>query len=125
MDRYDPLQAPDPSEWLALDEDERIELVRDYHRRARVKLPNHRLHAALHAIVENQVALGDEAPVRSILERLRKEGLDRHEAVHAIGSVVTEYLFDAAKGDVPSGDPSERYYAALAKLTAEGWRRAR
>jgi hypothetical protein len=33
MQRYDPLKAPDPEEWLALNEQERIELARDYHRR--------------------------------------------------------------------------------------------
>jgi hypothetical protein len=32
MQRYDPDEAPDAEEWLALDEQERIELVRDYHR---------------------------------------------------------------------------------------------
>jgi hypothetical protein len=31
--RYDPLKAPDPEDWLALDEQERIELARDYRRR--------------------------------------------------------------------------------------------
>jgi len=124
MNRYDPLQAPEPVEWLALDEGERIELVREYHRRARVNLPNERLHASIHAIVENQVALGEETLVRSTLERLQNEGLDRHEAVHAIGSALAEYVFDAAKGSAAGGDPSERYYAELARLTAEGWSRA-
>jgi hypothetical protein len=35
--RYDALKAPDPAEWLELDEQERIGLVREYHRRN--KLP--------------------------------------------------------------------------------------
>jgi len=35
VQHYDPLEAPDPEEWLELDEHERIELVRDYHGRAR------------------------------------------------------------------------------------------
>ena len=35
MQRYDPLVAPDPEEWLALDEQERIDLARDYHHNAR------------------------------------------------------------------------------------------
>ena len=33
---YDPLEAPEPEEWLAIDEPERIRLALDYHRRARV-----------------------------------------------------------------------------------------
>ena len=58
MQRYDPLEAPDPKEWLELDEQERIVLVQDYHRRARIRLPNKKVHATLHAIVEAQIALG-------------------------------------------------------------------
>ena len=34
IDRYDPLETPDPQEWRELGEDERILLVGDYHRRA-------------------------------------------------------------------------------------------
>jgi len=34
MQRYNPIVAPNPDEWLALDEQERINLARDYHRKA-------------------------------------------------------------------------------------------
>ena len=125
MDRYDPLEAPDAAEWLALDESERIELVVQYHGRTRETLPNLRQHAAMHAIVENQIALRDEIPVGRTLARLEAEGLDRHEAVHAIGSVLAEYMYDAFKHGRPEGDPNERYWMALEKLTAKRWRRAR
>ena len=70
MERYDPLKAPDPQEWPSLDEQERIDLVQDYHRRARVSLPNEKVHAIAHVIVENQVALGDEPAVERTLKRL-------------------------------------------------------
>jgi hypothetical protein len=43
--QYDPEQSVDPKEWLTLDEQERIEAVRPYHRRKRISLPNERLHA--------------------------------------------------------------------------------
>ena len=33
------------------------------------------------------------------MDRLGKEGLTRHDAVHAIGSVVAEHLFDILKTD--------------------------
>src|SRR6059058_3822277 len=111
--RYDPQHAPDPEGWLALDEAERTELVLQYHRRARVRLPNVRLHATIHVIVENQVALGDEIPVRRTLERLRAEGLDRHDAVHAVGSVVAKRIYELLKEGLPTGDPNEPYWAEL------------
>jgi hypothetical protein len=76
-------------------------------------------------VVENQVAMGDELPVRRIIERLQAEGLDRHEAIHAVASLLAEYVFDVVKGAPPERDPNPLYWAALEKLTAEGWRRAR
>jgi hypothetical protein len=90
--RYDPLQAPEPEEWLSLDESERIRLAAEYHRRARIRLPNRKVHAVFHVIAENQIATGDEIPVRRTLVRLMEEGLDRHEAIHAIGLALTEHV---------------------------------
>ena len=68
MQRYDPLEAPDPEEWLELDEQERIDLVREYHRRAGIHLPNEKLHATLHAIVEAQIAPWNQIPSATIEE---------------------------------------------------------
>jgi len=125
MEQYDPIHAPDAAQWLETDEGERIELVRDYHRRAKVKLPNARLHATIHVVVESQIAMGDELPVRRTVDRLQAEGLDRHEAIHAVGKVVAEHLHDLMMTGPQNTDPNELYWASLDKLTAEGWRRAR
>ena len=122
MKRYDPLDAPNPEEWLSLDEAERIRLVSDYHRRAKPRPPNARAHAAIHVIVENQVALGDEYPVQHTANRLVGEGLDWHEAIHAIGSVLIEHMNDILRDPSPGPNLNELYLAALAQLTAEGWR---
>jgi hypothetical protein len=124
VQHYDPLEAPDPEEWLELDEHERIELVRDYHRRARIRLPNEKLHATLHAIVEAQIALGDETPARRIAQRLIGEGLDRHDAIHAIGMVLAGHMYDLLKTAKSDTDPNAPYFAALERLTAEDWRRS-
>ena len=66
MPTYDPSQAPDAEWWLALDEGERNQLVEDYHRCARVEVPNLRMHSIFHAIVETQ-ALAVFANVRAVL----------------------------------------------------------
>jgi hypothetical protein len=123
MKPYDPLVAPDPVEWLALDENERNQLVMDYHRRARVRLPNDRLHSAFHVIVENQFALGDELPVRRTVERLTNEGLDRHEAVHAVASVFTDHLHDVMRNAGSEPFSQDAYNADVERLTVESWRR--
>jgi hypothetical protein len=82
--KYDPDKTPDLDEWRGTGEAERIEMVRRYHRKAGIELPNEQIHAAIHVIVENQIAEGDRIPVRETLVRLMSEGLDRHDALHAI-----------------------------------------
>lgn len=119
--RYDPDLIPDPTGWLALDEEERIMLAEAYHRRAGIEVPNTKAHAVIHVIVENQVALGDELPVRRAIERLMTEGLDRHDAVHAVGSVLAAYLNDILKADGPPFK-LDAYNEAVERLTAESWR---
>ncbi|MGX9424040.1 MULTISPECIES: SEC-C metal-binding domain-containing protein [Bradyrhizobium] len=37
--KYDPFTEPPAEQWLALDEQERIDLVLEYHRRAGIRLP--------------------------------------------------------------------------------------
>ena len=83
MTLYEPEVPPDPAEWLALDEQERIQLAEAYHRAARIKLPNVKVHAVFHAIIENQIAEGLD-PVLRAMKRLANEGLSRHDAIHAI-----------------------------------------
>ncbi len=120
MDRYNPDKSPNPAEWLALDEQLRIMLVETYHRKARVKLPDSRLHATFHSIVENQLA-ENLAPVVRAIARLRKEGLSRHDAVHAVGSVLAEHLNDLMSGKLKPQDSEVVYSAAVDRLTAKAW----
>jgi hypothetical protein len=70
--------------------------------------------------VENQVLLGDETPVASTLERLMSEGLSRHDAIHAIGTVLAPVILDILKNEIRS-EPNLVYYERLRELTAEGW----
>jgi hypothetical protein len=65
--RYDPHEHVDSDSWLELDESERSGLVIRYHRRKRIRLPNETVHALMHVIVENQVALGDAFPARAVM----------------------------------------------------------
>ena len=120
--QYDAIEQPDSEIWLDLDETERVDLVIDYHRRIGVQLENPELHATAHVVVENQVALGDATPVPETLDRLMDEGLDRHEAVHAIGSILMRIMFDAVHKPDDGRDINSDYYRELALLTAADWR---
>lgn len=121
MKIYDPDIAPDPETWLALSEAERLRLVSDYHDQAGDELPNIQLHAAIHAVVENQLAEG-YVPAVEALERLMRDGLSRHDAIHAIGSVLAEHIWTQTRGNGPAAWPGDAYEQALRTLTAGIWR---
>lgn len=119
--RYDPNLPLDEEQWSDLDESEQIDLVVNYHRRSGEKLPDLKVHASLHVIVENQVVMDDETPIAATLGRLMNEGLDRHDAIHAIASVLSKIMFDAMSSK--SGDDiSAEYFREVAELTAAKWR---
>ena len=119
---YDPEKAPDANEWLGLDEQERIRLARRYHEAARIKLPSVKAHALIHAAVENQIAAGFGPSCRAI-ERLQKEGLTRHEAIHAIGSVLAAFIHELSSAEgVSQDDFQARMNTAIEALTAQKWR---
>ena len=125
MTSYDPSVPPDPAAWRALDEATALALVSRHHRSAQCEhpsAPNPRLHAAIHVIVENQAALGPATPVAATLARLVREGLSRHEAVHAVGSVEAEGIHRLLRGDEPAGEAASILDAErLERLTAESW----
>jgi hypothetical protein len=129
---YDPFTEPDPEQWLALDEQHQVDLVVAYHRRAGIRFAREKVHAIAHATVENQIALAD-LPVRRVSQRLMSEGLDRHEAIHAISSVLMGHINDLLKESTSAGngaapasgrDPNEEYFAQLDVLTADEWLRS-
>ena len=50
-----------------------------------------------------------------------KEGLDRHEAVHAIGSVLSGQLFAAMSEEDGESNLTANFLNKLKSLTAESW----
>jgi hypothetical protein len=113
--RYDPGRPPPANAWLALSEDKRMD-----HRRAGIRLSNPRLHAVIHTIVESQIA-EHVVEVERALERLIAQGLDRHDAVHAIGWVLIEQFIDAREATPPRLDLGAHYRRRLETLTAREW----
>ncbi len=121
MEAYDPMNAPDPDEWQSLGEQERLMLVVDHHRQAGVELPNEQIHVVIHVVVENQIALGDEVPTQATLERMMREGLDRHDAIHAVGSVLANFLGEILAAADAAPSVNEGFYKELKKLKAAEW----
>jgi hypothetical protein len=120
MTSYDPEVTPDANEWLAASEEVRIQLAQDFHVRAKIEVPGLKSHAAIHAIVENQIALNHPPNIRA-MKRLQSGGLSRHDAIHAIGSVIAEMFFQlhTNSDEIEEGELQSRVDAAIEKLTAQ------
>ena len=125
MEKYQPSRCPNVQEWLALDESERVFLVREYHEDTNAPIPEDAidLHASIHVIVENQIAM-EHMPVPATIDRLIRQGLGRHEAIHAVGAVVSANIYDLTKGKETSWDQNQ-YRRKLEKLTARRWRKGK
>ena len=80
------------------------------------------MHAITHVIVENQIAMGDATVVPATLDRVMREGLNRHDAVHAIASVLMGVVLDVFKNPGKQVDINAQYGRELAELTAASWR---
>ena len=121
--RYRALENPDPHEWKNADESERLEAVVRHHAEEPDELPNERLHASIHVVVEDQFALGDDTPVAAAIQRLINEGLDRHDAIHAVGAVLSKYLWSVLgnSNEPPAANWSEEYFDEVRELTAAKW----
>jgi hypothetical protein len=119
---YDPECAPDPKEWLALGESDRIRLAQSFHVSARIKGPGLKAHAAFHAVVENQIATGF-GPICRAVVRLQKEGLSRHQAIHAVGSIVAKFLHASigGPGSESVATMQGRMNAEIESLSAAQW----
>ena len=121
LETYDPNIAPDAKAWLAADEMALTDLVQRFHDEARIRMPNARAHASLHVMVENQAALGERTPVADALVRLMREGLSRHDALHAVGSVLFAHMDRARSTNTPIR--RDAYFDDVRALTVERWYR--
>ena len=90
--RYDPRIAPDATEWLDLDEGERISAIEEHHRRARLRSGNAAVHAGIDAAVETQLAEGLPVTVET-MNRLLSEGMGRPDAIHLIAAAISHEMF--------------------------------
>jgi len=111
---------PEGSFWRRLSEEEQIHAIIQHHRIRSINLPDARLHALTHLLVEQQLASGESPVAVATLARLLEEGLSRHEAVHAIGWVLTTAMHEASVGNL-DGDLNVTYEHRLQGLPESWW----
>jgi len=120
---YDPEKAPDSESWLALDESEKHILVSKYHEQEEnmdVDDSQGRVHCMIQATVETQVAMGDETPVAEAINRLMNQGLDRHQALHAVASILIKHISNIWNTQGNAGG-NEAYFNEVRNLSAQKW----
>src|SRR5687767_13576531 len=96
IEPYDAEKEPDAEKWQEIDPQVQLTAIEHYHRRFKGTHPPYEsvtAHAIGHSVIENQLAANDPPATRATLDRLRREGLSRHEAIHAIASVMFKQLF--------------------------------
>ena len=122
MESYNVLKSPNSAEWLALDEDIRLILIEKYVEDFEKNIDSIKkhIHACVHMVVENQLALGEE-PALNAYSRLMRQGLNRHETVHAIGAVIFEDIYGAMNEQDKNKKTIIGYKSRLRKLTAKKW----
>ena len=76
---------------------------------------NPRLHIAIEAIVQRQMAMNEPPEVRGTYLTLLNEGVDPHEARHAIGHILIETIWLMQKSEL-STDPNIHYRNHLRDL---------
>jgi hypothetical protein len=101
--------------WDQVDELSEEELIQDG--------VNPILHVTIHQTIENQLAARNPPVVHETLERLMRAGLSRHEAIHAIGSVLSVEIWEILKEERLFDE--ERYEQGLWELDARDWAPAR
>jgi hypothetical protein len=116
MREYDPQKTPNPREWLSLDEARRIALVSAYHvAHSEDCGASVRMHAGIHAAVETQLAMKMPA-VKAAFARLRKRGLSRHDAIHAVGMALAAHMRDSSREDGTDDGAERAYFERLEQL---------
>jgi hypothetical protein len=76
------------------------------------------LHIAAHIMIENQLEADDPPEVAQALDRLRSNGVDRHDAIHQIAAVMFEIMFPVLKEG--KAFDAQRYRKRLRRL-ARRW----
>lgn len=121
MNTYDPLLDQNKEEWLGVSEFERIDAVREFHEKIDEDFEDDALsiHCSVHVIVENQLAEGVEL-IPETVAKLVRQGLNRHEAIHAIGAIISKDLYNIIRGEDVEFSP-KKYRQKLEKITAKRW----
>src|SRR5688500_17672380 len=98
--KYDASKEINAQSWSKLTDDQRIACVQRHHEQDKPHPPTRNLtiHSALHAVIESQIASGNPVQARAAYSRMLQGGLSRHDAIHALGSALANYIAESRSG---------------------------
>lgn len=73
------------------------------------------MHVAMHAVVERQISDKKPPEVDQMLFRLMRTGMDRHDAVHRIAQILSEFLWQILREKKPFDEKTYRRRLRAAK----------
>jgi yecA family protein len=112
---YNPAEPLDADDWLAHEEDERLDAIQRWLADLTGDEVDDCLLGAVPVLaIENQIAMNDPPVTRATLERLLSAGTDRMTAIQAMSEVMYDALADAMKG-LQDDDP-EAWARALDRI---------
>ena len=119
IEQYDPDNGHDADAWTAMDEQDRIDLIKKYHaeEEPHPPAPNPHLHAVFHNIVETQICV--DKRVAEAIDKLTGDGLTRHNAIHAAASIVQKYIQAALSKNEPVDE--DAYVKELEAFDTSAW----
>jgi hypothetical protein len=108
---------------LDLSEEETILATKKYHDDHEPKMDEGSsiIHAAMHAVIETQIAMIDPPQVHRTFTKLIDAGLDRHDAIHIVGSVLAEQLYHLM--ELQKSAQYNPYGRSLGELDIKKWKK--
>lgn len=98
--QYNPVVAPDPADWLAIDEQERLYAIQCWvSDLLGTEIEDCLLEAVPILAIENQVAGSDSPDTRVTLQRLLDAGIDRMTAIQVMSDVMADCLRESVSND--------------------------
>ena len=95
-------------------------MAEEHQQAAGVAIEKATLHAVMHTVVENRLAFRDNIVMRT-LDRLMADGLDRQDALHAVGSVLADHRFGIISDGTEESASTDKHYRALEEPMVASW----
>lgn len=120
--RYDADVNPDPVLWISTRKEERWQAIERYHVESSACFGDDvGFHAFMHSLVEEMLMSEQMPSVGAAFARLRTEGIQRHQAIHALAYRLRNLISKLSEGAELTQDDSDAAIQEIDQMTAASW----